>query len=32
MKDGAYLVNAGRGGIVDEAAAYEALKSGKLAG
>lgn len=32
MKDGAVLINTSRGGIIDEAAAYEALKSGKLGG
>ncbi len=32
MKDGAYVINCGRGGTVDEDALYEALKSGKLAG
>ena len=32
MKKGAILVNASRGGIIDEAAAYEALVSGQLGG
>lgn len=32
MKDSAILVNASRGGIIDEAAAYQALTSGKLGG
>jgi D-3-phosphoglycerate dehydrogenase len=32
MKNGARIINCGRGGIVDEAALYEALTSGKLAG
>jgi len=32
MKSGSYLINCARGGIVDEDALYEAIKSGKIAG
>lgn len=32
MKDNAWLVNASRGGVVDEEALYKALKGGELAG
>ena len=32
MKDGVRLVNCGRGGTLDEAALYDAVKSGKVAG
>lgn len=32
MKDGVMVVNCARGGIVDEADLYEAMKSGKVAG
>jgi D-3-phosphoglycerate dehydrogenase len=32
MKDGVFLVNCARGGIVDEDALYDALESGKVAG
>ncbi|MGO8750674.1 MAG: hydroxyacid dehydrogenase [Thermoguttaceae bacterium] len=32
MKPGAYLINAARGGIVDEDALYDALKAGRIAG
>ena len=32
MKEGAFLINIARGGVVDEEALYNALKDGKLAG
>lgn len=32
MKDGAYIINCARGGIIDENALYHALKEGKIAG
>ena len=32
MKDGVRIVNCARGGIIDEEALYEAMKSGKVAG
>ncbi len=32
MKDGVYIINCARGGTLDEGAAYDAIKSGKVAG
>lgn len=32
MKDGSWLINIARGGVVDEVALYDALKDGKLSG
>ena len=32
MKDGAFIVNTSRGGLIDEAALVDAIKSGKLGG
>ena len=32
MKDGVYIINCGRGGTLDEAALYDAITSGKVAG
>jgi D-3-phosphoglycerate dehydrogenase len=32
IKDGVYIVNCGRGGTLDEAALYDAIQSGKVAG
>jgi D-3-phosphoglycerate dehydrogenase len=32
MKPGTILINSARGGLIDEAAAYELLKSGHLGG
>jgi len=32
MKDGVRIINCARGGIIDEKALYDAVKSGKVAG
>lgn len=32
MKDGVYIINCARGGVIDEDALYDALQSGKVAG
>lgn len=32
MKDGVYIINSARGGLIDEKALFEALKSGKVKG
>ena len=32
MKEGAYIINLGRGGLIDEDALYDALVSGKIKG
>jgi len=32
MKEGIFIINTSRGGLVDEAALYSGLKSGKIAG
>ena len=32
MKDGAFIVNAARGGVIDEVALVKAIESGKIAG
>lgn len=32
MRDGAFIINCSRGGIIDEAALFDALQSGKLGG
>jgi len=32
MKDGVYIINAGRGELIDEGALYDACRSGKVAG
>ncbi len=32
MKDGVFIINCGRGGTLDEAALYDAVKDGKVAG
>ncbi len=32
VRDGAYIINTARGGLIDESALYDALRSGKLGG